>query len=336
MILADGSPLQFGPRSVARMLENLRLGWSCLEGACPLEVHPASPGSSPRRMRAALPKLAAEHGARGFFSPWSAHPDLSALGIPIVAVVHELPFVRLGPIEGRVRAWKHRRWLRRNVRGCAAIVVPTEATRADLLTLHPDAEPRVHVVPHGFEPSFWSGARAFGESGPYAVMVGVGANARMARKKGLDVALAAWRQGLVPKDLRLVLAGAPALPLVGGVEARPDLDDERLRVLVAGARMLIYPSRSEGFGFPPLEALAAGVPVVASDVPAIAEITAEGALLVPPGDPEALGAAVHRLHEDETARAACLAAGAVRVEAFTPQRAAEGIRDVFRSVGVDA
>ncbi len=331
MIAVDGSPLVFGPRGVARALQALIDGWALLPRGEDLRVLLPGATGSPRAFRRTLPALAA--GAHGFLAPWSAFPDLAASDVPVVACVHELPFVRHGPIEGRVRAWRHRRWLQRGVEACAALVVPSAATRDDLVALHPEAAPRVHVVPHGFDPAPWEAASPGPAGGPYAVMVGLGAGRRMAHKKGLDVALEAWRRGLVPAGLRLVLVGRPALPLPSGVDVCPAPADEALQRLVAGARLLVYPSRSEGFGYPPLEALAAGVPVVASDVPAVREVAGEAAVRVPPGDAAALGAAIHAVLDDDEARAARVVRGRERARAFAPERAAAAWREVFEQVG---
>jgi glycosyltransferase involved in cell wall biosynthesis len=65
--------------------------------------------------------------------------------------------------------------------------------------------------------------------------------------------------------------------------------------LVARATALCYPSRFEGFGLPPLEAMAAGVPVLAADTPAVAEVSGGAALLADPDDPEAWAQALRRL-----------------------------------------
>ena len=82
------------------------------------------------------------------------------------------------------------------------------------------------------------------------------------------------------------------------------MDDDDLPGLLAGAAVLAYPSVYEGFGFPPLEAMAAGVPVVATAVGAIPEVTGDGALLVAPGDVDALaGGLAGVLAEGETADA---------------------------------
>ena len=103
--------------------------------------------------------------------------------------------------------------------------------------------------------------------------------------------------------------------------------DEDLRRIVAGARALVYPSRREGFGLPPLEALACGVPVVVSDLPVLREVLGEHARFVPVGDAEALAAGLATaLHEERTAAAA--AAGRAHAASFTWQRFAGQIVQV--------
>jgi glycosyltransferase involved in cell wall biosynthesis len=121
-------------------------------------------------------------------------------------------------------------------------------------------------------------------------------------RKGLDVLLAGYAALLAEEP------DAPALVLVGPAGWGPALDgtrlpagrlllpgylaDDELRRVVAGARLLAFPSRYEGFGLPPLEAMAAGVPVVASDLPAVREVTGGLVTLVPPGDADALAGAL--------------------------------------------
>ncbi|MGH3930285.1 MAG: glycosyltransferase family 4 protein, partial [Pseudonocardiaceae bacterium] len=109
-------------------------------------------------------------------------------------------------------------------------------------------------------------------------------------RKGLDVLLDAHaaQPGLPP----LVLAGPAGWGPPPGTRARVYpvgyLNDADLRCVVAGATALILPSREEGFGLPVLEAMATGVPVVCSDVPALREVSGGLATLVPPGDRTAL------------------------------------------------
>jgi glycosyltransferase involved in cell wall biosynthesis len=106
------------------------------------------------------------------------------------------------------------------------------------------------------------------------------------------------------------------------------LPADELRALVAGAACLVYPSRYEGFGLPPLEAFACGTPVVASDLPVIREVTGTHARLVPVGDADALAEALATTLTDggptSTADRRTHAAG------FTWARCAETTRSAYR------
>ena len=324
----DVTPLS-GPRGgVRRMVEGWLAGLAAIEGAPPV----ARLVGSSRRALAAAARAA---GVDVLLSPWSAFPRVA---LPVVVTVHELPFVRWGPIEGRVRALVHRRWLARDAREAAAIVVPSDATRRDVLALHPEAGERVYVVPHAFDPAPWRAAAtrrdAAGAGGaavpasarPTAVVVGASS-----RRKGLDVLVDALP---LAGDVRWVVVGVPprdvARRLVAaGVELRGELDDDALQALVASATLLVHPSRSEGFGFPPLEAMAAGVPVVATRGGAVPEVAGDAALLVEPGDARALAAAVRRVLDDAALRRRLVGAGARRADAFPKEAAARALLRVL-------
>lgn len=102
--------------------------------------------------------------------------------------------------------------------------------------------------------------------------------------------------------------------------------------LLAGAAVLAYPSLYEGFGFPPLEAMAAGVPVVATRAGSLPEVLGDGASLVEVGDVDGLAAALERLLGDEEQREAMRAAGAAQVARFSWDRCAAGLVDLYRDV----
>jgi glycosyltransferase involved in cell wall biosynthesis len=113
-------------------------------------------------------------------------------------------------------------------------------------------------------------------------------------RKGLDVLLDAHASQ--PDLAPLVLAGpagwGPVPVTSSRVRTLGYLDEADLRCVVAGAAALVLPSRDEGFGLPVLEAMAAGVAVVCSDLPALREVAGGLAMLVPPGDPAALATAL--------------------------------------------
>ncbi len=107
--------------------------------------------------------------------------------------------------------------------------------------------------------------------------------------------------------------------------------DDR-RDLLAGAAVLAYPSHYEGFGFPPLEAMAAGVPVVASNAGAIPEVVGDAAELVESDDADALAAALHAALTDDAVRDRLVARGAARHDAFSWRAAADGLVALYEAV----
>jgi glycosyltransferase involved in cell wall biosynthesis len=245
--------------------------------------------------------------------------------------VHELPFVRLGPVEGRLARSRQRRWLARALVRGNALIVPAASVREDLLRLAPSAQ--VHLVPHGFDPAPWREGPAAPEAPEALCLAGGGGRAR-ARKKGLDLLFAAFADPAWPRDVGLRLVGRPGIRPPAGVAVEPSADDPRLRGLYRHSRLVVVPSRSEGFGFPVLEGMAAGVPVVASAAGSLPEVAGEAAWLVQPNDPPSLAAGVARVHRDETLRARLVAAGALRAEAFPPRDMAAGVLAALRTAGV--
>jgi len=101
-------------------------------------------------------------------------------------------------------------------------------------------------------------------------------------------------------------------------------------LLLAGAAVFAYPSRYEGFGFPPLEAMAAGVPVVATTAGALPEVVGDGAELVGVGDIEGLAGAIDRLLSDGAAREALVARGTARVRTFSWEACGAGLAQLYR------
>jgi glycosyltransferase involved in cell wall biosynthesis len=143
-------------------------------------------------------------------------------------------------------------------------------------------------------------------------------------------------------DVSLVLAGPPGWgeePLTRAVEASPSrrrivrtgwVDDGDLSALVAGAAVLAYPSRYEGFGFPPLQAMVRGVPVVASRAGSLPEVLGDGALLVEPSDVDALASALDSCLSDADLRDRLVASGSRHVARYSWEGCAAGLEDLYR------
>ena len=151
-------------------------------------------------------------------------------------------------------------------------------------------------------------------------------------------AVAALPADVVP---RLVLAGrGPEQPHLRrlavdlGIAERVTfpgfVDDEELPAVYRAAACVALPSRAEGFGLPALEAMAAGVPVVAARAGAFPEIAGDAALLVPPGDPDALATAIASIRSSPAHAAARVALGRERAAGFTWARTADAVEAALR------
>src|SRR5205814_3114883 len=110
---------------------------------------------------------------------------------------------------------------------------------------------------------------------------------------------------------------------------------ERARLL-HGASVFAYPSRYEGFGFPPLEAMQAGVPVVTTAAGALPEVVGDAALLVAPGDADALAAALVTALSDEGVRGTLARRGHERVRRLTWDAAADGLFALYEEAAANA
>jgi glycosyltransferase involved in cell wall biosynthesis len=184
------------------------------------------------------------------------------------------------------------------------IVTPSAFSRAEVVELLGVAPERVAVVPGGVDDRFTPTADAATARAalgladrPYVLTVA----SRTARKNLGVLDLAARR--LAERGVALVAAGGDRPQFrteadTAGLRALGHVDDALLPGLYAGAAAFVLPSLYEGFGLTALEALAAGVPVVAADRGALPEVCGHAAQLVDPTDPEALAAALERALDD--------------------------------------
>ena len=213
----------------------------------------------------------------------------------------------------------------------ADLIIATSADAAsDIETILGIPAPKIRIVPLGVDTKFFAGSStASPYSFPYVLFVG----SVQPRKNLKRLALAVSRATRQHSDLKLVVAGADSwgAELVAGphVQFAGRVDDDRLLALLRHAQCTALVSLHEGFGLPILEAMAAGSPVVASNVAALPEVAGDAAVLVDPLSVESIAAGIE---EAIASRDKLIVAGARRAAQFTWEHTAELTMAVYREL----
>ncbi|MGD0602299.1 MAG: glycosyltransferase family 1 protein [Streptosporangiaceae bacterium] len=230
------------------------------------------------------------------FVPYHLSTPVLAGRVPVVSVIHDCVFERDAACHGpSAFSLAYRTATRLAIRAAAALATPSQAARRDIRRFYRAEVPDGAVLPHGVGPQFFSLAgrpRPAGPGLPDRYILHVGAQRPHKNQRVLVEAMPALRAS--HPGLGLVLVGQPdprfpdevgplvtALGVSDLVYRWPSVDDAVLLDLYANAAVFAYPSLVEGFGMPVLEAMAAGLAVVASDAEAVREVAAGGALIVP-------------------------------------------------------
>jgi glycosyltransferase involved in cell wall biosynthesis len=110
------------------------------------------------------------------------------------------------------------------------------------------------------------------------------------------------------------------------------LPEETLAVMYRLAGVFVFPSLYEGFGLPPLEAMASGTPVVTSNVSSLPEVAGNAAILVDPYDPQAIADGIRRVMTDGPLRAELRRKGLARAQQFSWETSVRRVREIYREV----
>jgi glycosyltransferase involved in cell wall biosynthesis len=255
-------------------------------------------------------------------------------GIPQVTVVHDL-LPLLYP-EEYPRQQYYFRWLVRRVLWLSRLVIAdSESTRRDIVSAYGLPEDRLRVVPAGYDKRVFHPGRTAETAHdpgrlPYILFVG-----NLLPHKNILRLLDAFSLVARRAPCRLIIRGeghptfireisARIATLSSGrlVEVRSYALPEQLGELYRGARLLVLPSLSEGFGLTALEAMACGVPVIASNTSSVPEVVGDAGILVDPTDTVALGDAMYKVLTSEALRRELSARGLERARRFSWRRTA--------------
>ncbi len=283
------------------------------------------------------------HGLNNFQLP------LLPVGVPYVITVHDLiPELLPETVSTKFR-WQFRLWIRRSLDLASAVICVSEVTKRDLLRLHPVAPGRIHVVPNGVDhvperiPESEGDALVAPLQLPERYFLYAGA---LDARKNVGAVLEAFdRVAHRRRDVALVVAGqdwfgsnairaqiAAAERNGGRVQRVGFLPQRALHAAMQRAVGFVFPSRYEGFGLPPLEAMRLGTPAIISDGGALPETCGDAAIVAPNGDPSAIAAAMERLLDDPQERERWSHAGRQRAAQYTWKACASRTRAVYERV----
>ncbi len=217
----------------------------------------------------------------------------------------------------------------------AAVFTVSEAAKRDLVAAAGIPAERIHVTPNGVDASFFSPHPPEERRAPYLLAVGT-----LEPRKNLPLLLEAFRllrrEG---RDLELRIVGrqgwADSLPLgdlVPHVWITGPVPEQDLPALYADAACFVLPSLYEGFGLPLAEAMAAGAPAVASDIPALREVGGEAVRYADPSAPESFAAAIRAALDAREETEALRAAARERARGFTWEACAAATLGVYRAL----
>ena len=281
-----------------------------------------------------------------FYSPVTAYP-LAGAG-RLIVTVHDLAWRQLPadyPLDQRLR---HRLWMRMAARRADRIVTVSATTRGHLVELEPSVSGRVSVISPGVDDAFFREAplqdcrrvrERYGLEGPYILAVGT-----FHPRKNLPALVDGFDR------FRAGNAGRVQLLLAGGAGDDSDRVRERARssrhrddIVLAGyvpredlpalysdADLFALPSRQEGFGIPPLEAMACGTPALVADLPIFREVCGDAAFLVEASDPGAIATGIATARRGAVGTTDRIARGRERARRYRWENSALQLRDLFR------
>jgi hypothetical protein len=234
-------------------------------------------------------------------------------GPPFVVWLFESPLYRIRQNRESGAPLRHRSsdvltqllW-KRSLQRAAHVAMGSQATEREVLTAIPALAGRTSVVYPGLAPGFGPGPAP--DRGEYVFHLG-----------SRDP-----RDNTATAEEACRLAGVELL-VAGSAGNLGRVSDEELVGLYRGARAYVDPTLYEGFGYGVLEAMACGVPVVASDVTSIPEVTAGAALLCDPRSPQAFAAAIRRVLDEPELASRMRAQGLARAAEFTWEKTADGL-----------
>ena len=312
------------------------------------------PDKSPARRlfweQTVLPRLIRKTGIQLLHSLHYTKP----LFLPCASVVtfHDMTFFLFPDVHTRAKRFFFPLAIRLSARQAEALIAVSENTRQDTIRLLGVSPEKIFTAPNGISEEYQPVSdpilletcrRKHNLPGDFILYVGL-----VEPRKNLQLLLKAYANLLGDgKCPALVIVGRlgwmykevldliDSLKISDNVHFTGYIPAQDLPIVYNLAQVFVYPSIYEGFGFPPLEAMACGTPVITTDVSAMSDYVGDAGLLVPPQDEEALSIAIRRILNDQILRQQLSDKGRKKASTFTWKRTAQATLDVYQRVAAN-
>lgn len=287
--------------------------------------------------RTIMPAVARRTDIDVLLCPTANAPLATSPQYSIVTYVHDINAQK--GMAGRLQGWYRQTTVPRTVSISDRIVTVSEFSKREIVD-HFEIDPSdVSVVYNGIDDIYHDPAPGTPVDLPDRYVLYVGAMNPRKNVGGLVEAFSEFR-ARVSEEYELVLVGPENkliydsfdLPSDGYIHTPGYLTQRELKYVYQNAELFCFPSLYEGFGLPPMEALACGTPVVASNVAALPELLGSAAELVDPTDTDAIVQGMLAVSEDDEYRRTLVSRGFERASEFTWERAASDLKQVLGDV----
>ena len=269
---------------------------------------------------------------------------------PIVVTIHDiisLLFPETIPFASRMF---YSKWMPFSYRKAAQIITISESTKRDIVRVLGIPEEKITVIPLGFDKKMQTKVsrdeitkvkKKYSLPEKYLLHIGT-----LEPRKNLDFLIDVFSEVIANGDnkLGLVITGKKGWYYEGLFEKVKNLsledrviftgyiDEEDKAAIYQGARIFTFPSIYEGFGLPPLEAMAAGIPVISSDTSSMPEVIGDAGILISPYDREAWAKAILEVDSDENLRKKMISKNLLQVEKFSWDKTAQKTIEIYSKV----
>ncbi len=276
--------------------------------------HPLTPFYLARAIKQKQPDV--------FWSPGFIPPAMSK--VPFIFTIHDLIHLHFA---SKVHIAYYNFVIRPLSKQAFKILTDSEYSRQEILEWANISQDQVLAVPIGVDGKFRPNCPKHNIGEPYVIYIG-----NRKRHKNIERLLRAFAASGLAKKIRLAISGRPDAKIIGlasklNIYERLTflgfIQEEYLPAIYRGALALIYVSLYEGFGLPPLEAMACGTPVLTSNLTSLPEVVGDAGMMVNPYDVDAIARGLQSIVEDSDLREDLRRKGLERVKVFTWERTAE-------------